>query len=181
MTTELTIRQAELEDIERCLTLDASYRTDEVWQLRLDDASPAGTSCEFRRVRLTRMVELPYPRTEDELQALWHNDVSDILVVGTEARVAGFVDLTAQPDHESVWVYNIVVDSGHRRAGIGTQLLHAATRWADARGFGRLLLEAPTKNGPALRFLFAHGATFCGFHDRYYSNQDIAVFFEYRI
>ena len=181
MTTERTIRQAELEDIERCLALDASYTTDEVWQLRLDDASPAGTSSEFRRVRLTRTVQLPFPRTEDELRALWHNDVTDVLVAGTDEDVAGFVDLTAQSDHESVWIYNLVVNGEQRRNGIGTQLLHAAARWADARGFRRLLLETPTKNGPALRFFFAHGATFCGFHDRYYSNQDIAVFFEYRI
>lgn len=181
MTTELSIRQAELDDIERCLALDASYVTDEVWQLRLDEASPAGTSSEFRRVRLTRTVQLPYPRTDDELRALWHNDVTDLLVVATEEHIAGFVDLTAQSDHESVWVYNLVVDNEHRRSGNGTRLLHAAARWADARGFRRLLLETPTKNGPALRFLFAHGATFCGFHDRYYSNKDIAVFFEYRI
>lgn len=182
MSSSVTIRQAELADIDRCLALDASYVTNEVWQLQVDtNASLSGVSAAFRAVRLTRTVRLPYPRTDEELQLLWHNDVTDLLVVGEAEQLSGYVDVTTVPDRETVWVYNLVVDRRSRRAGIGTRLFQAAAAWTREHGFSRLLFETPTKNGPALRFFFAHGAEFCGFCDRYYSNQDIAVFFEYRV
>jgi ribosomal protein S18 acetylase RimI-like enzyme len=69
----------------------------------------------------------------------------------------------------------------YRNQGIGKALLRAAAAWAREESLRRLILEAPTKNGPALRYFHARGAEFCGFNDRYYTNGDIAVFFEYRL
>jgi hypothetical protein len=34
-----------------------------------------------------------------------------------------------------------------------------------------------TKNYPAISFCQKHGMTFCGFNDRHFANQDIALFF----
>jgi ribosomal protein S18 acetylase RimI-like enzyme len=39
------------------------------------------------------------------------------------------------------------------------------------------MLETQTKNHPAICFYRKHGFVFCGFNDRYYTNQDIALFF----
>ncbi len=176
------VRPASWDDVQACLAVEMAYVTSEVWQLRVDSGTgPDGVTVQFRAVRLTRQVEVPYPRTSDELQALWQQGVTDLLVAVWEERVVGFVDLAVRPSQDAVWLHNLVVDRPFRRQGVGSTLLGAAAAWARERGVRRLLLEAPTKNSPAIRFCFSHGAEFCGFRDRYYANHDIAVFFEYRI
>ncbi|MDQ7030865.1 MAG: GNAT family N-acetyltransferase [Ardenticatenia bacterium] len=176
------VRPASWDDVQVCLTIEMAYITSEVWQLRIGpDAGPSGVTVDFRPVRLTRRLEVPYPRTVDELQTLWQQGVNDLLVAEWEDRVVGFVDLAVPPAQDTVWLHNLVVDRPLRRRGVGSTLLGAAAAWARERGIRRLLLEAPTKNSPAIHFCFTHGAEFCGFRDRYYANHDIAVFFEYRI
>ena len=39
------------------------------------------------------------------------------------------------------------------------------------------MFETQTKNYPAICFYRKHRFVFCGFNDRYYTNQDIALFF----
>jgi ribosomal protein S18 acetylase RimI-like enzyme len=75
------------------------------------------------------------------------------------------------------WIHDLVVSEPVRHRGIGSALLVQATRWAYLRKLEHLTIETPTKNYPAIRFALAHGFTFCGFNDHYYTNQDIALFF----
>ncbi len=180
--TPIQVRPAQWEDVQVCLSLDMHYTTTEVWQLHLDPGGgPGGITVRFHAVRLTRPAEFSYPRTVEELQALWQRNVSELLVALREGQVVGFVDVAVQPAQDVAWLYNLVVDRPHRRQGVGSVLLGAAAAWARERGLRRLVLEASTRNGPAIRFCFAHGAEFCGFRDRYYANHDIALFFEYRV
>src|SRR5690606_8636257 len=99
---------------------------------------------------------------------------------GTE-RVLGYVDVHIQAWQKAGWVQNFVVDAGYRRRGIGTALFEAAVEWGRGEGLQRLIFECPTKNGGAIEFFHARGAEFCGFNDRYYTNHDIALFFDYRL
>lgn len=191
----VTIRPAEFEDLERCLTLDASYESGEVWQMYQEPgAGPAGVSVSFRATRLPRSVNVPYPRDIAELRGNWKQQ--DCFLVATVTRegispesgepadiehIIGYVDLHEQQWQRAGWVQNLVVDADYRRQGVGTGLLRSAAAWARRESLRRLILEAPTKNGSALHFFHSRGAEFCGFNDRYYTNGDIAVFFEYRL
>ena len=55
--------------------------------------------------------------------------------------------------------------------------MQAAADWLRRRNVNRVLLEMTTKNYPAIRFAQKLGFSFCGYNDRYYTNQDIAIFF----
>jgi ribosomal protein S18 acetylase RimI-like enzyme len=55
--------------------------------------------------------------------------------------------------------------------------MRVAASWANAHNVDRIIAETQTKNYPAI-CLYQHlGYSFCGFNDRYFLNQDIAVFF----
>lgn len=194
-TLPITIRLATLDDLARCLELDASYNSDEVWQMYLEPgAGPEGVAVRFRATRLPRSMTVPYPRDAAELRGNWQQQDCFLVAVLTEPpppehaadegpteRIVGYIDLHEQRWQRAGWVQNLVVDAPFRHRGVGRALLSAAAAWAREESLRRLILEAPTKNGAALRFFHRHGAEFCGFNDRYYTNGDIAVFFEYRL
>ena len=153
-----------------------------------------GVAVRFRATRLPRLLEAEYPRDADELRGNWQQqDCFLVAVLETEIeveeeeeplhseRILGYIDLHEQRWQRAAWVQNWVVDKTYRGKGIGTRLLTAAAEWARGENLRRLILEAPTKNGYAIHFYHARGAEFVGFNDRYYTNGDIAVFFEYRL
>ena len=71
----------------------------------------------------------------------------------------------------------MAVDRAPRRQGVGRALMRHARTWARDHGLQTILVEATTKNYPALCFYQKLGFQFCGFNDHYYTNQDIALFF----
>ncbi len=191
----IRIRPAELEDLDRCLELDASYSSEMVWQMYIEpDAGLQGVAASFRATRLPRPMQAEYPRSREELRGNWQQQDCFLVAVlpsqelnpdtGEEEEVeqiVGYIDLHEQRWQRAGWVQNLVVAAPLRKRGIGSALLRASARWARSESLRRLILEAPTKNGPALHFFHKLGAEFCGFNDRYYTNGDIAVFFEYRL
>ncbi|MCB0078210.1 MAG: GNAT family N-acetyltransferase [Anaerolineales bacterium] len=189
-TLAFTIRPGQLADLDLCLTLDNSHRSEIVWQMFRTDNNLDGAESSFSAVRLPRVAEGSYPREPSELLANLHQQ--DCFLVATMEptgdvpptameSIVGFVGLHEQRWQRAGWLQNLVVDAAHRRQGVGTALFHAAAAWARSEGLQRLLLEAPTKNGAAIRFYQRLGASFCGYNDRYYTNGDIAVFFDYRL
>jgi len=60
-------------------------------------------------------------------------------------------------------------------------LVRHARQWAWEQKLQTILVEATTKNYPALCFYQKLGFQFCGFNDHYYINQDIALFFVQRL
>ena len=185
------IRAGQLADLDPCLRLDSDHQSEMVWQMYRSDESLLGVETFFRAVRLPRVAEGSYPREQEELLANLHQqDCFLVATVSEEAtshdeqpleRVIGFTGLHEQRWQHTGWVQNIVVDQAWRRRGVGTALFRAVATWARGERLHRLILEAPTKNGSAISFFHGLGATFCGFNDRYYTNGDIAVFFEYRL
>ena len=55
-------------------------------------------------------------------------------------------------------------------------LLAEARRWAAAQGAERLIADVAARNYPALRLLQRTGFAFCGFNDRCYPKDEVAVF-----
>jgi len=173
------VRPAELEDLDDCLALDHSFETEHVWQME-EREEDGGIIVTFRLARLPRPMRVGYPRGGDFLLESWQQR-GCFLVAEEAGRIRGYLDMAVQNWHATGWIRNLVVAPSHRRRGVGTALLRAASRWAREHSLRCLIMEMQTKNYPAICFAQKHGFVFCGFHDNYYANQDIALFFALRL
>lgn len=170
----LSIRPAELPDLDKCLALDASYSTEFVWQMETHSDGQQ-TSVTFRTVRLPRSMRVAYPRTARQLAKNWRSCQG--FLVAELGQVVGYAALTTREDQGAAWLTDLVIAREHRQKGVGSALVRAAADWSKQEGLSRLLAEVQTKNYPAIRFYQKLGFVFCGFNDHHYANQDIAVFF----
>ena len=90
--------------------------------------------------------------------------------------MVGYVAARFRAGDPCAYLQSLTVDPAYRRQGIGSRLLGEACRWAAQEGAGRLLADAGARNHPALRLLRRAGFTFCGFNDRCYLKDEVAVF-----
>lgn len=176
---KVDIRQAKSTDIQLLMDLDHNYSTDYVWQLDTgQDRSRFDVN--FREARLPRAMAVRYPRPVDDLRDDWQKRAA-LLVAEAEARIFGYISLNTQIAPGAVWVTDLVVNSLYRRRGIGTRLVLAAQHWAREHDRQRIVIEMQSKNYPAIRLAQKLAYEFSGFNDRYYENQDIAIFFAKRL
>ena len=174
--TNVKIRPALPTDLPRCLALDPSYTTEAVWQMESRPPHNGQITVAFRSVKLPRSMRVAYPRDNQLLAAGWQS--CDAMLVADEATgLAGYAALTKRVPQATVWINDLVVVKGLRRAGVGSAVLKAAAQWGRDQHLKWLIMEMQTKNYPAINFCQKHGMSFCGFNDRYFANQDIALFF----
>ncbi len=174
---EIQVRPAELEDLARLAELDQGYSTDYVWQMEhRDDAAAGQVQVTFRPARLPRPMRVNQGREPARLADDWNRRVC-FVVAEQDSVIKGYLNLTLAPAPETAWVSECVVDRRFRRAGVGSVLLAAAGQWARANRLKRLVLEMQSKNYPAICFAQKHGFVFSGYNDRYYPNQEVALFF----
>jgi ribosomal protein S18 acetylase RimI-like enzyme len=169
------IHRADLPDLATCLAIDGSYDTDYVWQVT-EQEEPGEIVEYFRTVRLPRVMRVAYPSWSEALLA--HQERGDLILVATEAdEVRGYVDLQPQPDQGSALLHHLIVQEAHRRRGLGTALL--ARSMADVRhqDLQYVVASVQSKNFPAISFFQRNGFRFCGYNERYFRNQDIALYF----
>jgi GNAT superfamily N-acetyltransferase len=171
----MIVRPAELTDLKACLEIDHSYVTEYVWQMEENERGGVVTVA-FRTTRLPRSMRVKYPKDYDNLLESWRRGEC-FLVAEDDDEVRDYLDMSVQPWHLTGWVDHLAVASEHRRLGVGTALVKKAIEWARQQGLQKLMLEIQTKNYPAICFCQKNGFVFCGFNDRYYTNQDIALFF----
>jgi ribosomal protein S18 acetylase RimI-like enzyme len=176
---KVIVREASLADLNLCLSLDHDCTTDHVWQMTAQ-RSEFGLNVAFRVVRLPRPMKARYPRSLDQLVENWQRK-EGFFVAEVDGQVRGYVDALARRWEEIAWVANLAVDRNYRRHRIGTALIQQAQQWARSQKLTGLVVEATTKNYPALRMYQRLGFEFCGYNDRYYTNQDIAIFFAQRL
>lgn len=171
----LIVRQAISSDIPDLVKLDHDYSSDHVWQMSLN-RGPEEVGIVFREVRLPRPMRVSYPRDPGRLPDEWTRLGGLLVAEGSEQRL-GYVALGLGPAAGAGWVTDLVVGSLHRRQGVGTQLLTHAREWCRQRRLGTLFLEMQTKNFPAISLARKLGFAYAGYSDRYYTDQDIALFF----
>jgi len=171
----MIVRPAELVDLKACLEMDHSYVTDHVWQMEESERSGEITVT-FRTAKLPRFMRVRYPKDYDNLLQSWRRGEC-FLVAEEDGGIRGYLDMSVQSWNLTGWINHLTVAKNFRRQGIGTALITKAIAWARQRGLTRLMLEIQTKNYPAICFCQKNGFAFCGFNDRYYTNQDIALFF----
>jgi GNAT superfamily N-acetyltransferase len=174
---EIQVRPATADDLPRLVQFDHGYSTDYVWQMDLrDDGGTGEIQVGFRPVRLPRPMRVSYTRDPERLTADWTRRVC-FLVAEQDGVVKGYLNLVLAPAAETGWIVDCVVERRFRRAGVGSVLLAAGAQWSRANRLKRLVLEMQSKNYPASTFAQKHGLVFCGYNDRYYPNQDVALFF----
>jgi len=172
---EIQIRHATPDDTQTLLDLEHDYVTQYVWQMErtLEEGQ---VTVNFRQIRLPRSVHVKYPHTSDHLEESFLKDCTVLVAVIKEIPV-GYVRFSTQMPVRNVWVNDLVVREAIRRKGIASGLLLAVEDWASKHDFRRLVLEIQSKNHPAIRLAIKLGFEFCGYHDHYYENQDIALFY----
>lgn len=171
----MEIRHAVSTDIPALMAMDHNYRTDHVWQMALNP-SPSETSIAFREVRLPRLMQVEYPRDPGRLADEWTH-AAQILVAEANQTYFGYLVLDHGTAPATGWVTDLVVESAHRRQGVATSLLGAARRWCIEQGLVRITPEMQSKNYPSLRLARKLGFVLSGYHDRYYPDEEIALFF----
>lgn len=172
---ELQIRAAISTDIRQLMWLDHTCESDYVWQLDLR-REPEQVAATLRRVRLPRSVRTAYPRDVFTLTERW-NTASLTLSGMLGPDLVGYVCVQAQGATGQAWVTDLAVGTGVRRRGVASALIRAVEAWVSGRGLRQLFLEASSKNHPAVQMAHKLGYEFCGYNDRYYANQDVALFF----
>lgn len=173
--SEIQIRPTVATDLARLMGIDHSVTSEAVWQLeiRRETGQVAAT---FREVRLPREIQVPYPHNHFSLADDWvKRSMMYTAVMGGEP--VGYISLLERGTASAVWVMDLVTDVSRRRQGVAFVLLAAGQAWAESRSHRRLILEAQSKNIPAIRLAQKSGFEFCGYNDHYYINKDVALFF----
>jgi ribosomal protein S18 acetylase RimI-like enzyme len=169
------IRPANSSDFPRLMAMDHSCSSDYVWQLELR-SEPRRVTANFHEVRLPRSVAVTYPRNPSILADEWMK--RDVLLVAMQGETpVGYAGAVEEGVSSVAWVMDLVVAPQARRKGVASALLTAIQAWAVERGVRRIVLETQSKNHPCIRLAQKFGYEFCGYNDRYYPTQDVALFF----
>ncbi len=171
----MEIRHAVSTDIAALMAMDHSYQTDHVWQMALSP-SAIETTIAFREARLPRLMRVDYPRDPGRLADEWTNS-SEILIATSEQTTLGYLIIESGTAPETGWVTDLVTDAPHRREGIASRLLASARQWCREQDLSRLTLEMQSKNYPSIRLARKLGFVLSGYHDRYFPDEEIALFF----
>jgi GNAT superfamily N-acetyltransferase len=172
---QVQVRPAASADLPPLTALDHGYSTDCVWQMDAREEN-GQIGITFRAVRLPRSMRVAFPRDTQGLIEAWNRRVC-FLVAEDAGQLKGYLNLTLAAAPETGWIADFAVDRRFRRSGVGSVLLASAAHWARQNNLRRLIVEMQSKNYPAICFAQKHGMAFCGYNDRYYSNQDVALFF----
>jgi GNAT superfamily N-acetyltransferase len=172
---QLLVRRAISTDIPSLQALDHGYSTDHVWQMSARQGN-GERGIVFREVRLPRPMQVAYPRDPHTLADEWTNRLA-MEVAEVDQSVVGYYALLGGPAPFCAWMTDLAVGLPQRRKGIATRLVASACTWCKNHEMDRLILEMQSKNHPAIRLATKMGARFCGYIDRYYPSEDIALFF----
>lgn len=176
---EVNVRDLVLGDLAQLVDIDHSYHTDYVWQMDFKSKEQE-VEVRFKEVRLPRSMRVDYPRDSSQLVDDW-KERDGVLVAERNDQAVGYISMTKSQNAQIFNITDLVVLRRMRRQGIGAALLFGAQTWAQQHNANRLLLDMQSKNYPSICLATKLGYEFCGYSDRYYPNQDIALFFSKRI
>lgn len=165
-------------DIVACSALDHAYETDIVWQMQIHSDEGQQWEILFKPERLPRTMTETLATDGARLRSALPPEHCFLIATHKDSsEVLGYLAMYNDQIHRIGQVHDLVVSRPFRRHGIGSRLVKVARQWAKEHGLSRLMLETQTKNYPGIAFCQENGFAFCGFNDRYFINQDIAIFF----
>jgi ribosomal protein S18 acetylase RimI-like enzyme len=172
----IQVRPIIFTDVSALVAIDHSYTSEYVWQMDFQEES-GQVKIAFHQRRLPRAMRVEYPRPPHYLAEIWNKKPGLLVAELTDGEPVGYVNLTDGVIPRTTQITDLAVTPRVRRQGIGQALLLAAEDWAVHRGNFQLIAEMQSKNHAALSLVRKLGYEFCGYSDRYYANQDIALFF----
>lgn len=164
-------------DTDACLALDHRFETEYVLQIHIHQEEARGWEIAISRERLPRMLELSFASDRARLLSVMRSGCFLIAQEHATGALCGYLGMTNDSHRRIGLIHDVVVGRRYRRQQVATRLVNAARIWAREHGLTRLMLETNTKNLPAVALAQQCGLVFCGFNDRYFANQDVAVFF----
>ncbi len=172
----IQVRPVIFTDISALVAIDHSYTSEYVWQMDFQE-EPGQVRVAFSERRLPRAMRVEYPRPSHYLAEIWNKKPGLLVAELQDGEPVGYINLTEGVLARTTQITDLAVTPRVRRQGIGKALLLAAEDWAVHHGNFQLLIELQSKNYPAISLVRKRGYEFCGYSDRYYPNQDIALFF----
>ncbi len=166
--------------------LVSGYVSHARYDVRWSDARGRVTFA-LRRRKLRSPVRRRFPHPAEELRRYrriarlgWSLGAFD------GRRLVGLVLAEPRAWNRSVWVWEVGVEPGHRRQGIGRALFEALVDRAREEGLRVLVCETQTTNAPAVDFYRALGFRVEGVDVSFYSNEDlergeVAIFMKKRL
>ncbi|HEY51864.1 MAG TPA: GNAT family N-acetyltransferase [Caldilineae bacterium] len=172
---EIYIRRSTLHDLNECLTLDASYDTQRVWQMNLD-VKDNRILIDFNLVHLPRLVNIRVPPGSENLLRCWQRG-DCLLSARRKHTVVGFLHMIPDTPTKVGFIHRHVVEPEFRGQGIGTMLLNHALKWARDHKLRSLVISLSTKNHPASAFYLNRGFVFNGFSEETHGDRRIQLQF----
>ncbi len=179
----MIIRPATPADLPACMAVDTSYQSHQVWQMRLQRGDvlaegEEGLFVSFHPVRLPHPVLLTAPGIRERLAAGWQRRALTLVLEEGNA-IYGYIGVEVRAGQRLGWVEALAVAPERRRQGWGSRLLQEAIRWGRTRNLRALILETPARNAPAIALALRLGFAFCGYHEQYYEEAEVALFFAF--
>jgi len=172
---EVQIRPAIAEDIPTLMSIDHSCESGMVWQME-NGYGDGQIEYRFREIKLPRSLRLSYPRLTRTMQETWSKRTL-FLVALVEGKPVGYLILDKNNELNSATVTDLVVAPAMRRKGIASALVVSAQEWLIRNGITRCILEIPAKNHPAIQFANRLHFELNGFHDNYFPNREMVLYF----
>ncbi len=179
MTSSLgiIIRDALESDILNCLQINTVYEADHAWQMNIQQLNNE-TRITFRQERLPYSINFEHHVDKSRLKFSLGQEHCYLVIEEKSSRdLLGYLTMRAENVYQTAYIQDIVIEEDARRHGLGMRLLRAGQRWAMQHDVHKLIAEIQMKNYPAIEFIKQAGFTFCGYNDRYFPNQEIAVLF----
>ena len=172
---EIHIRPIEVEDIVHLEALEHEFHTDHVWQMERE-INDRQVAVSFREIRLPRIIRVEYPKYK------WPKDGEECCQIKgitaiIDEEIIGYLLIEKEDVTSSAYIRKLVVKNNLRRKGVASALILSAHDWARKNNLKHTIIEMQSKNYPAICLVKKFGYEFCGYNDRFYANQDIALFF----
>ena len=171
----LHIRRPILHDLAACANLDGSYVTHRVWQMQLRPESNS-IEVDFHLIHLPRPLTVSDTIADDNLLKYWQRG-DGMFVAKLDNITVGYMHVIPDQATRVCTINRHVVAPDYRRRRIGENLLHRAIQWGREHRMLGMRLGLSTKNYPGFEFYQAHGFIFTGFDERFYSDQEITLYF----
>ncbi len=131
--------------------------------------TPDGWDLSLRKERFPEM----FVKNLDEPLLTHYKGDSEVFGAFVDGVEAGLIQIEHQSWNRSLRVWDISVEEGHRRRGVGTALVGIAQKRARELGARRIVLETQTSNLKAIAFYESCGFALVGLDATNYTNDDV--------